>query len=125
MSTFTCVRCPGQTFTGDIKDLQAHDRGHDTPAPIDLNGPGQAWDARAITAVQQLAATGKDFTFYDVARIAGEPLNPRSDWGVFSQKVEHMRLAKPVGYQQSERPGTKGSAVRVWRGIPASERKVA
>jgi hypothetical protein len=101
-----------------------YNRTHGHLAGIEaLTGPGQDWHTRAIDAVKQLAKSGESFTFYDVAKIAGEPVNPRAEWGRFAQEVEHLSLAHTVGWQQSDRPTTKSSAVRTWRGGPPPERK--
>jgi hypothetical protein len=130
MSTFTCPQCPDMAPTiGDVAEVQAHyDRHHRYGRVIDITelaGPGQDWHARAINAVKRYAATAAQFTFYDIALQAGEPDNPKARWGAFSHEIEHLGLARPVSYQRSERPESKGSAVCVWQGIPATARRSA
>lgn len=106
--------CDGIDLPGDtISDYLKHQR--TAHLHIDLTGPGQDWHERAIAAVVHLAKTRDTFTFYDVAQIAGEPLNPKSDWGRFATEVHHAGIAEPCGYTESKRPGSAKSAVKVWR----------
>lgn len=112
---------PGTTYA----DFAAHyDTTHGHLIPVHQLEPVD-WRTRAIDAVKRLAAARIEFTFYDVAKLAGEPLNPQSDWGRFAQDIAHMGLAHPIGWQHSDRPTTKSSAVRTWRGGSVPERNVA
>lgn len=106
-----CGRLPGTTPT----DWNVHYKSAHGPERPDLTGPGQDWHTRAIDAVTRLANLGGQFTFYDVAQLAGDPINPRAQWGAFAQEIEHIGIAYPSGYQQSNRPESRGSAVRQWR----------
>lgn len=128
---WTCAFCPDAIpDDGSCDPLSEHyDARHNPlrpPVPeIDLNGPGQDWHTRAMTAVRQFARSGNEFTMYQVSQIAGEPANPKSDWGTFAREVNHLKIASPVRFAKSDRPTSKGSALNVWRGIPATQRKAA
>ena len=100
---FRCTECDSDWQPGDLPELLAH--------RVTCTG----WHGRAVSAVKRLAAGGGTFTFWDVAKLAGEPADPRSQWGKFAQEVKRLGIAKPVGYALSDRPETRSSAVRTWR----------
>lgn len=118
-----CGQCPWEQFKptkeAADKQLRAHEQfRHALPV---LDGVVQVdtvkWREQAMTAVGVLAAKGEPFTFFDLhdAGIA-DPPNARTAWGQFAKDVHALGIAHPIGYQQSTRPGTKASAVRVWHG---------
>lgn len=82
------------------------------------------WRTQALTAVEQLAATGHPFTIFDVAHYGvTEPPDPAHDWGRLARDARHMGLIEPVkdeaGFDRavpSKRPETKQSLVKLWRG---------
>lgn len=78
----------------------------------------QAWRERALAAIEQLAETGAHFTAWDIAQVAGEPVNFRQ-WGFLFGHARHRGLIHQVAAVPSRRPTSHGSLVYVWAGIPA------
>lgn len=137
----TVVRCgkPTCQWEVDVPDpaaaLDAHERRWhpDTiPPPADPT-PGEedtrripqlpdlVWREQAIHAVAQAARTGAEFTVYSALRDAGvaDPPSHRTSLGAFTREVARLLDLELVRFDKSARPGTKSSAVAVWRGKPA------
>jgi hypothetical protein len=75
------------------------------------------WAGQAMLAVEAIARTGRQFTAYDLVECYGLP-EPTSvaAWGALFRRAKNAGLIRRVGYEQSRRPETKGSAVAVWAG---------
>lgn len=71
------------------------------------------WWNRAIDAIAS-QPPGSVGTLYEWCAHVPEPLNPKSQWGQLARDAEHLSLIKHVGYTQSKRPETKGSATGMW-----------
>lgn len=88
---------------------------HNQPLPV-TELSGHDWQTTAIDAVRQVANRGADFTVHEALREfgIGDPPNAKTALGKFSTLIHDLGVAHPCGYQQSERAGTKRSAVAVW-----------
>lgn len=90
---------------------------------LDLPGrPGVVLDAGTWAqvcdaAIEELAATGRDFRASDVIAL-GVPDAPHpSMWGPRFLAAKAAGLIERVGYSTSGRPTTHRSAVGLWRGV--------
>lgn len=122
MATFSCPRCPGRTFPGDIAELQLHVRDHDNPLTPDT------WDARALELIRAAALTGRVFTIAEVLAPLGDYPDPGQRQfvnGQLTRRAIAADLLRDAGSQESVKPGTKRSLVHQWVGNPALTRRVA
>lgn len=77
--------------------------------------PAVEWHERAVDGAKILASRGEDFTLWQLHELGiPDPPNARYALGRFAQVIHDLGIAHPVGYQKSQRPGTKASSVRVW-----------
>jgi hypothetical protein len=76
-----------------------------------------AWVDQALLALRALASTGRAFQCWDLVDGYGLP-EPSSTaaWGALMRRAKAQGLVRRIGYEQSRRPETKGSAVAVWVG---------
>lgn len=90
-------------------------RHHGEPMPVQ-ELVGTTWQEQAAHAVQQVANRGADFLIHTALREfgVGDPPNAKTALGKFAALVHDLGYAHPVGYEKSERSGTKRSAVAVW-----------
>lgn len=138
MTIASCYLCPWEIdiLGGQESADRARDRhvvlrhGQTTPettsgvAPAPSTRDSADWRTQALDAIAQLAATGREFTVYEVAELGvPEPPNPQTDWGLLTRDARHLGLIDPVKNEdgspkavESKRPATKGSLVKVWRG---------
>lgn len=77
-----------------------------------------AWRQRGLDAIAQLASTGVEFTAYDLIDrgLLDEPAHP-NHMGALMNLARRQGLVRRVGYTQSRRPATRGSALATWRGL--------
>ncbi len=77
------------------------------------------WDG-AMRAVETMAATGRQFSAYDVAEAFGlpDPDHPNR-WGALLSCAARAEVVECVGAAPSRRPSVEGSLARVWRGTAA------
>jgi len=81
------------------------------------------WEAVAEPALLDHAATGVRFTSFDVARARRIPEPGHHNWwGLLLARLHRDGLLEPVGWDQSHRPSSGRSGVRVWRGANCGER---
>ena len=146
----TIAHCPHCSWEVDVFGTrEAADRARDrhialrhpgsiVSDPDDISRPAQAqlipslasadWRTQALAAVEKLAATGHPFTIFDVAHYGvEEPPDPAHDWGRLARDARHLGLIEPVKDEAgddkavpSKRRETKGSLVKVWRGVARS-----
>ena len=97
----------------DHRKAQHEHLRHNRPLPLQELA-GADWQSTAIDAVRKMAATGRDYTIHAALREhgVGDPPNAKTAMGRFSTLVHDL------GYQQSERKGTKKSSVAVWNRDP-------
>ncbi len=77
------------------------------------------WLVSAVTAIEAIAATGRDFQAFDLIELGlPEPDHP-CRWGAVFGLAARRGLITSVGSARSKRPTTKGSLMRVWRGTEA------
>lgn len=103
------------TLDADRK-RQVHEHArHGEPMPVQEMS-GTTWQERAASAVQQVANRGADFFVFAALREfgVGDPPNAKTAMGRFSSLIHDLGYAHPVGYDKSQRSGTKRSAVAVW-----------
>jgi hypothetical protein len=81
-----------------------------------LEAAGQ-WVDQALLAVAAIASTGRQFQCWDLVDGYGLPEpTTTAAWGALMRRAKVQGLVRRVGYEQSRRPETKGSAVAVWVG---------
>lgn len=87
----------------------------------------ETWVAAVHPAFEQAAARPGTFTAYGVVRDAGlpEPPNPAHHWGRLLGLLRDEGWIRPAGWAASDRPTTRHSGVRTWRGTPAARKKAA
>lgn len=80
------------------------------------------WLALVRPAFEQAAGRPGTFTAYAVVRDAGlpEPPDPAHHWGRLLGLLRDEGLIRPVSWAASDRPTTRHSGVRTWRGTPAA-----
>jgi hypothetical protein len=116
-STRPTVR--GGTHAGDAG------RQDESPGqPIDRSGLGSAiehadpwWLECALQAIEDLAATGREFTAWDLSDMGVPDPDRPARWGAAFSVASTRGLIEAVGYQVSRRPSRGGGACRVWRGV--------
>lgn len=73
------------------------------------------WWSTAMSGVQALAASGREFDAYDLTELGvPEPDSPNR-YGALFRAAHRAGVIVPVGYRQSRRPGRSGGSCRVWR----------
>lgn len=82
----------------------------------------ETWLAQVRPAFEQAAATGRLFTTYEIADInrLPEPPDPAHHWGRLMNLLAIDGWVRPAGWTASDRPTTRHSSVRTWRGTPAA-----
>lgn len=85
------------------------------------------WWRAACIAATELARTGRDFTCWELTQPPYSIPEPdhANRWGGL---IGHMRaegLIEAVGWDNSKRGSSKGSALRVWRGTDKARRERA
>jgi len=96
----------------------------DQPSLLDvapLAAEGDAWwTSQAMAAVKVLAATGREFTVYDITlepfRVAEPP--HANYWGSLTAAAKAAGLIRVAGYLPSPRPSRNGGVCRSWVGLP-------
>lgn len=103
------------TLDADTKRATHEHLRHGEPMPV-KELVGSNWQEQAAHAVQQVANRGADFLIHSALLEygVGDPPNAKTAMGRFSAIVHDLGYAHPVGYEKSERPGTRRSAVAVW-----------
>ncbi len=87
-----------------------------------LEHTGDQWKAQALQAIATLAATGRRFQAHDlVRRGVPEPDHPNR-WGAVFNLARRRGLITWAGYAPSNRPATKRSILRIWRGTNQARR---
>jgi hypothetical protein len=101
--------CAGQVPLDDMPDAENQPRGIDT-----------LWLSAVETEVARLAASGRTFSAYDVAKVVGEPSRPHH-WGVAFMVLRARQLIEPVEAAPSRRPTVHRSLAWTWRGATSPE----
>lgn len=105
-----------------------------TPTPTPLPGMPEppaadydTWLAAVRPAFEAAAAKPGTFTTYAVAHAANlpEPPDPAHHWGRLMNLLTAEGWVRPAGWAASDRPTTRHSGVRTWRGTPAARKKAA
>lgn len=87
-------------------------------------GRGQAeantdvwWASTAMSAIQAIAATGREFQAFDLVEDYGlvEP-DTGKRWGGLLNAAAKQGVIVPVGFARSRRPSAAGALCRTWRG---------
>lgn len=83
----------------------------------------ETWAETARPAFEQVAATGRPFICWRVARDheVPEPPNPQRDWARFMGQLHHAGVIRTDGFGFAR----DKSAVRRWRGTRAARRGAA
>jgi len=78
--------------------------------------PDGWWMAGALTAIETLAKTGRQFTAADLVDMGvAEPDHP-NHWGSLLAKAKSQGLIRRVGYGTSRRAGRNGGVCATWQG---------
>ncbi|MFJ6487045.1 hypothetical protein [Streptomyces californicus] len=87
----------------------------------------ETWLAIVWPVFIAAAATGRTFTCYSVADVnrLPDPPNPRAHWGRMIHQLRDDGYIRPAGWACSDRPTTRHSGVRTWKGTAAARREVA
>ena len=87
----------------------------------------ETWLAAVRPAFEAAAATGQPFTTYGIAHDHHLPEPPDSahQWGRLMNLLKEEGWVRTAGWAQSDRPTTRHSGVRTWRGTRAAQRGVA
>ncbi|NED75316.1 hypothetical protein G3I51_23935 [Streptomyces sp. SID9944] len=74
-----------------------------------------------------VAATGRTFTTFEVAdqHQLPDPPNPKAHWGRLMVRLRDEGYVRPANWACSNRPTTRHSGVRTWRGTAAARRAAA
>ena len=91
-----------------------------TVAPIAAAGDSW-WASKAMTAVKALAATGREFTVYEITLdpySVDEPPH-RNYWGSLTAAAKAAGLIRIAGYLPFPRPSRNGGCCRSWIGVGA------
>ncbi|MEW2069017.1 hypothetical protein [Streptomyces sp. NPDC007346] len=93
------------------------------PEPVDYD----TWLAAVWPHYIAAAATGKTFTCYSVADAnkLPDPPNRKAHWGRLITLLEDKGYIRKVDWAPSDRPTTRHSGVRTWRGTAAARREAA
>lgn len=83
-----------------------------------------AWIERASEVIERFASSGETFSADDVRVITGDPIRPGSLGGVFRSAVR-QGLVTPAGIATSNRVVRHGGIQRLWRRVPAPDRREA
>ena len=87
---------------------------HDTPTIPGNKDPW--WHAGAMKAIQQLAATGHNFTAADLTDMGvAEPDHP-CRWGSLFASAKATGVIVRVGYAPARRAGRNGGVAAIWKG---------
>jgi hypothetical protein len=87
-----------------------------------LEHTSDQWKAQALQAIARAAQTGRRFQAIDLIRYgATEPDHPNR-WGAVLHLAHTRGLIRCAGYAPSERPATKRSILRTWRGTTTTRR---
>lgn len=103
---------------GEHYDAVHNPRTRRAPAIPDVN----CWRTAAIHAIQ--ARTGT-WQMWEILTVVGDPPDHQHTAGKFARELEAIGVAHVVGYAPSNRPGTKRSAVAVWRTGPKPKENAA
>lgn len=93
-----------------------------TPPAVQRAEDYETWIAQVRPAFEAAAATGRPFTTYAIAHAANLPEPPDSahHWGRLTRALAEDGYMRACGWTQSDRPTTRHSGVRIWRGTPAA-----
>ncbi|WP_431781766.1 hypothetical protein [Streptomyces chumphonensis] len=74
-------------------------------------------------AFTEVAATGREFTTYEIADThqLPDPPNPAAHWGLAMSIFRHEGLVERAGWACTGRPTAHHSGVRTWRGTRAAQ----
>lgn len=90
-----------------------------TPTPAIPAIDAAVWAGICDAAIEQLAATGEEFTAYDLVTRLDVPEPPHPNhWGRRLQIASRRGVIAKVRYCRSHRRTVAGSAVAVWVGVP-------
>lgn len=87
----------------------------------------ETWLAAVWPVFIATAATGQTFTCYSVADThkLPDPPSPQAHWGRLMALLRDEGYIRPAGWACSDRPTTRHSGVRTWRGTAAARRAAA
>lgn len=93
-----------------------------TPPAVQRAADYETWIDAVRPAFEAAATTGRPFTTYAIAHAAQlpEPPDPAHHWGRLMNLLTDDGWVRPHGWTQSDRPTTRHSGVRTWRGTPAA-----
>ena len=93
------------------------------PKPRPRSEDYETWIAAVRPAFERAAATGREFTTYEIAdrHRLPEPPDPAHHWGRLMTLLQNDGLIAKAGWACSSRPTTHASGVRTWRGTRASQ----
>lgn len=83
----------------------------------------EIWLRLASSAVEDLIASGKEFSADDVRAAMPEGLDPHhpNAWGALFNSYRREGLVELVGYRQSTTKSRNGGVLRMWRGVPEDQ----
>jgi hypothetical protein len=87
----------------------------------------ESWLAAVRPAFEAAAATGRAFTTYEIADThqLPDPPDRAHHWGRLMNLFAAEGWIRPAGWAASDRPTTRHSGVRTWRGTAAARKKAA
>ena len=71
------------------------------------------WKAKADFAIEQLAASGQEFTAENVRLVAGDPSRPNA-FGARFLAAKRAGLIRHVGYKNATRPSRHTHPIKIW-----------
>ncbi|WP_407563366.1 hypothetical protein [Streptomyces sp. 184] len=94
-----------------------------TGAEVPPQDDFDTWLNKIRPAFMAAAVSGRTFTCYEVAdeNHLPEPPNPRAHWGRAMELLAADGYIRTAGWAASERPTTRHSGVRTWRGTRAAQ----
>ncbi|MFE4867656.1 hypothetical protein [Streptomyces sp. NPDC056682] len=82
----------------------------------------ETWIAEVWDVFLEVAATGRTFTCYEVARNRdlADPPDPAHHWGRLMTLLKDEGYVRTAGWACSDRPSSHHSGVRTWKGTAAA-----
>ncbi|MFJ7999033.1 hypothetical protein ACIQ7D_18060 [Streptomyces sp. NPDC096310] len=87
----------------------------------------ETWVAEVWPTFEEVAASGRPFTSWEIADEyqLPEPPNSKSHWGNLVSRLRDANLIAQYGWANSLRPGDNDSGVKVWRGTRSARTRRA
>ncbi|MFJ2630908.1 hypothetical protein ACIO6U_02950 [Streptomyces sp. NPDC087422] len=96
-----------------------------TPSAVQRAADYETWLGAVRPAFEAAAATGRPFTTYEIAHAANlpEPPDAAHQWGRLMNLLAAEGWIRTAGWAASDRPTTRHSGVRTWRGTRAARKQ--